>query len=320
MNIASFRTLAMNLAVLSLMLFGFAGGDDDVCLLPDQTQQLLSSKASGAPVVLLATTSAHVSFAQTLVHSMERLSLLPYLVIMTPDDDMLRECRARGWHFCGAAPASPPPWMRGSNSLSSTARNGTVFEQHSPAYNRFTWARIRYIYCVLLSGHAVLFLDTDSVFTPTAPSGLGLLSKVLDPALGEVSVSCDNLSGPLTNPAMSAWQPTREVLELLRAWQNLEPPRSKFGDMRGLKMLLRGHHGPAELHRNKTGAWGAVQVGSGKVVRWRCLSLREFCSCGGKRQRGIRSSSADCTWIHMNCLASRAKIPAMRRMGLWWGE
>jgi hypothetical protein len=116
---------------------------------------------------------------------------------------------------------------------------------------------------LLLSIH-VLFLDTDSVVLPgfiasishIIPSSLSFTIKTSSAAavvsspsaaatlssrgLLDLSISCDNVVGPQTNPAFSIWRASEGSLNLIHEWRQLELTSSAFGDMRGIKMMLRG--------------------------------------------------------------------------------
>ena len=172
------------------------------CELPLSSQRSIQLIAAGFDyVILMATTVAHLAFAQNIVKS---LTGHPH-VIMTPDSQMLEACKQKGWSsFCVPAPAE-------TIALTTPSSPSSPLAQHSPLYNRFTWARIRYIECVVQLGITVWFLDTDAVVTKLGMPAVPLL----DPAW-DLSISCDNIAGPQTNPALSVWRPSAGSRWLLR--------------------------------------------------------------------------------------------------------
>lgn len=221
--------------------------DVDASLIARQAA-LVASRGGGAggSIVLLATTHAHVDFAANLIESLSRVGVMNY-ALLTPDEPMLATCGARGW-VCALAP------MEVGVNARVTADGGgdrEAMSQHSPLYNRFTWERLRWVECVLLMAVSVLFLDTDSVALPGFARAVARLFPVvagLDGATARhlpesLSVSCDNLVGPQTNPALSAWRADDggAALALLRAWRSLEPSGPAgpvYGDMRGARLTM----------------------------------------------------------------------------------
>jgi hypothetical protein len=229
--------------------------DDDAALISRQANidpSLVHGEKARGSILLLATTHAHIDFAANLIASLGRVGIQNY-ALLTPDEPMLGICEARGW----ACALSPSRSRIHANASQHHARSLDTMAQHSPLYNRFTWERLGWIECVLLMTISVLFLDTDSVVMPGfARAFASLNSEVVVvpdsvPAKQQLSpwslsISCDNLAGPQTNPAFSAWRADDggAALALLRAWRSLEPLGSSgpaYGDMRGINHILCSH-------------------------------------------------------------------------------
>jgi len=234
----------------------------DTCAWRDEDAAIISHQANLAParvhggksgrsIILLATTHAHIDFAANLLASLGLVGIQNY-ALLTPDEPMLATCAAYGW----ACALSPSRSNIDASASQHHAGNRDAMAQHSPLYNRFTWERLGWIECVLLLTISVVFLDTDSVVMPGfAQAFAGLISEVAvvpgsvhapkqqQLPSWSLSVSCDNLAGPQTNPAFSAWRADDggAALALLRAWRSLEPSGSSgpaYGDMRGMHLII----------------------------------------------------------------------------------